>query len=458
MKLRAHLLERGRPMSDITASVDVYCGSGEQIIRWIGVTACCRLAEAKGELVQAFVPQSVLDSHHNVLDVEVIVNEVLEDGDEVFVEYSSGPRQFTVKWEGRPVSPRFTWGEGAPVDGGIDAWLEALDISRLPNLDQAVGIQNQALTEDIQPLRMQIKLAHDVLKKYAGILQLVFVFYTSSGESNEKAIHCDFINPTNFRGFCKGAKLISDAFNPQQADSVFQQVLGCSPRAQEARGRGPPSECDLADFLLLIVLLAADKFSREEGFLQAAPLQMKVEQLIKHNVIDFVVPKIQESLAGFRAALTPAVEALLDRASDLLRATLDSVVFKRTKKSRLTGSQVDVKYLVQHMQRWGVMQQIPQSVLPACWAFAATREVDDVAADPTKVTLKHTPVALTHSEFPRFMFATIREMYSAARTEEPIEKYLAAQFDNIFRASGAMAQRAGLGGADEGPDDGPQDG
>ena len=38
--------------------------------------------------------QSVLSSDGTAMDVDVVINEVLDSGDEVFVEYGSGPCQY----------------------------------------------------------------------------------------------------------------------------------------------------------------------------------------------------------------------------------------------------------------------------------------------------------------------------------------------------------------------------
>ena len=53
---------------------------------------------------QKYVPQGVLSSKGVVYDPDTVLNEVLEDGDSVTVEYSSGPQAFTTRWEGRPLT------------------------------------------------------------------------------------------------------------------------------------------------------------------------------------------------------------------------------------------------------------------------------------------------------------------------------------------------------------------
>lgn len=57
---------------------------------------CCELLMVStygGVLLH--VLQSVLSSEGVPMDVDVVLNEMLETGDEVFVEYGDGPEQYT---------------------------------------------------------------------------------------------------------------------------------------------------------------------------------------------------------------------------------------------------------------------------------------------------------------------------------------------------------------------------
>ena len=59
MKIVAHLLPQGAAsnMSSVTRTVEINCGSGEQILRWLGVTACLRMAYDLDFLMGQYVPQ-----------------------------------------------------------------------------------------------------------------------------------------------------------------------------------------------------------------------------------------------------------------------------------------------------------------------------------------------------------------------------------------------------------------
>ncbi len=50
-----------------------------------------------GEVYGRYVPQSVNNKDGQPLDVDIVVNEIFNDGDELFVEFSSGPVPYKVR-------------------------------------------------------------------------------------------------------------------------------------------------------------------------------------------------------------------------------------------------------------------------------------------------------------------------------------------------------------------------
>jgi hypothetical protein len=58
MKIVAHLLPVGSHIhSAVTHSLEVSCGSGDQILRWLAAAACHRMAYDNDALMGSFVPQ-----------------------------------------------------------------------------------------------------------------------------------------------------------------------------------------------------------------------------------------------------------------------------------------------------------------------------------------------------------------------------------------------------------------
>lgn len=57
-------------------ALDMPCGAGEQIVRWLAHAACLRLAYEKRDLAKRFVPQAVIGRDGAVLDAEHVLKEV----------------------------------------------------------------------------------------------------------------------------------------------------------------------------------------------------------------------------------------------------------------------------------------------------------------------------------------------------------------------------------------------
>jgi hypothetical protein len=55
---------------------DMPCGTGDQLIRWLGQAACLRLAYEKRDIATRFVPQAVLSKDGVVLDADHVIKEV----------------------------------------------------------------------------------------------------------------------------------------------------------------------------------------------------------------------------------------------------------------------------------------------------------------------------------------------------------------------------------------------
>lgn len=56
-----------------------------------------RMSASAGEVYGRYVPQSITTKDGQPLDVDIVVNEIFNDGDELFVEYSSGPMPYRVR-------------------------------------------------------------------------------------------------------------------------------------------------------------------------------------------------------------------------------------------------------------------------------------------------------------------------------------------------------------------------
>lgn len=66
----SHLIPLQPP--NTVANVNVHCGTGEQVVRWLGYVACSQLSYLLGETPGRYVPQAVLAADGRVLDVDYV--------------------------------------------------------------------------------------------------------------------------------------------------------------------------------------------------------------------------------------------------------------------------------------------------------------------------------------------------------------------------------------------------
>lgn len=57
----------------------------------------------RGSQPNRYLPQAILDSKGNPLDPHIVLNELVNDGDELNIEYSDGPLAFTTRYAGKAV-------------------------------------------------------------------------------------------------------------------------------------------------------------------------------------------------------------------------------------------------------------------------------------------------------------------------------------------------------------------
>ncbi len=62
---------------------------------------CCisqgKPSVAAGDVHGCYIPQAVLNKEGQVLDADVVINQLLADGEDVFVEYGDGPAAFRAR-------------------------------------------------------------------------------------------------------------------------------------------------------------------------------------------------------------------------------------------------------------------------------------------------------------------------------------------------------------------------
>ena len=94
--VQVHMSALGSGLA-VDDTVDLFCGEGEQILQWIGYAACSRLAYKRGEVYGRYVPQAINNRDGQPLDINIVINEIFNDGDEVYTEFSNGPVPYRVR-------------------------------------------------------------------------------------------------------------------------------------------------------------------------------------------------------------------------------------------------------------------------------------------------------------------------------------------------------------------------
>ena len=118
------------------SSVEIECGAGEQILRWIGFTACARLAMDESNVMGIYIPRSISDKHGTLLDPNFVVNEVVKDQQTLVVEFGDGPEAYSAHDAYDPVAdaagaasaPGTAPGQ-LPQPESWSQWLESMDLS-----------------------------------------------------------------------------------------------------------------------------------------------------------------------------------------------------------------------------------------------------------------------------------------------------------------------------------------
>ena len=100
--------------------------------------------------------------------------QLLSDGDEVFVEYGSGPKAFTSRWEGRPPTPDFVWDGDGVVLPPHNIWLDNMDLTH-EGLHELVD--KEIKDTDPEALAKDLAAVKALLKQHAGSLQACFLFF-----------------------------------------------------------------------------------------------------------------------------------------------------------------------------------------------------------------------------------------------------------------------------------------
>mmetsp|Transcript_2579 Transcript_2579/g.4376 ORF Transcript_2579/g.4376 Transcript_2579/m.4376 type:complete len:436 (+) Transcript_2579:107-1414(+) len=432
MRIKVHMSQAGSGLT-VDDTVDLYCGEGEQILQWVGYTTCARLAYKRGDVYGRYVPQSVSNKDGQAQDIDIVVNEIFADNDEVFVEYSNGPMPFRVRWEGRPRTPPFKWGEQGELLPPHDTWLTDLNLRR-EGLDTLV--EPDVINADPGLLEKDLQKTKELLMNHAGALQMLF--YSQSAEGATGGDQLGQITLPQFRGLMAAAKAVTPRFLPERIDEIFTNVA-TSPHtlARKVDNKSGVSMFDLLDFMIAVIYVAHARFLAENPS-QASyqQLSFKLLTLFRETFAVHSFPEITKRLIKFEPAVNNmAAGILLKRGRRLVEQTLDTCQLKRVRSAAV---KVDLRWLCTHLQRWNLLGRdfnLQELVNIAIFA-------KQTSADPEKFVLHPQPLEYNYSEFERLLLGIAWLVYTTKKKGEAFEEFLGETLDAIFRRAGVLVEVA----------------
>mmetsp|Transcript_25674 Transcript_25674/g.35459 ORF Transcript_25674/g.35459 Transcript_25674/m.35459 type:complete len:438 (-) Transcript_25674:64-1377(-) len=433
MRVKVSLVSYGHGAEQ--AQVYIECGSGEQVLRWLAYTACSRLAYLRGDTPNMYVPQSVLSQDGTLNDPDTVLNEILEDGSSITVEFSSGPEAFKSRWEGRPRTPPFQWGEEGEIGASEHEWLEEMDLRAL-GVDKLVS--QDLISQNPAALQQDLAATKDVLRQYAGGLQALYKYYETLKEDDYRAL--DKMSLDQFRALMQDAKVTTDMFKSIHVDECFsksQDVVVTRTDKKPTRETASLLAMTIQEFFVCVIWVAGAKYKMAlEG---PSWGYSELSQKVSHLITDYLFPNLgnalTERLKAFDAAITPNSTLLLKKGRRLTEQTLDSCQLRRIASSE---RRLDVKYLCTHLKKWNILgsKGIDVGVLAIILLFAKHPD-----PDINKMELKKHPLEVNYDEFERLLLALAFKMYmSEENSDEPFEEYLGETLDDIYKKAGVLVE------------------
>uniref|UniRef100_A0A383WE37 Uncharacterized protein n=1 Tax=Tetradesmus obliquus TaxID=3088 RepID=A0A383WE37_TETOB len=428
MRLKVLMAPLGAGQTEQVA-LDVFCGQGQQILRWLAYAACAQLAYKRSEALGKYVPQTVLSKDGNVLDVDLVLSEAVSDQDEVLVEYSDGPTAFRTRWEGRPKSPPLSWNDaGSEAEPSPTAWLEELDLVA----EGLAALQEPSEQQDAAAAESSLSRVREVLLQHAGALQMLFLLYTCEASTPVDAIHR--MTLPQFKAMLHAAKVTSSSLPPEKLDELFTAVQA-SKGAVSRKGQTPSNTAgfDLADFMVALVHVAYVRFSAESFTTGPSntPLSTKLLSMLQDCIFAHLFPELQRRVEKLSSAVTPPAQALLRKGRRLTEQVLERCQIRRVRSRVL---RVDVRYVAKHLQRWGLLGKeftLPELAPVIIFAKQASTE-------PYKFEQHAQPLALDYDEFERLLLGLALLQARVRKRVDAFDEVLGELLDSVYKKAGVL--------------------
>eukprot|EP00899_Mesostigma_viride_P028531 jgi/Mesvir1/8863/Mv02758-RA.1 len=415
----------------VEQQVPIQCGAGDQILRWLAYVACARLSYYRGDVMGLYVPQAVLTADGSVQDVDTVLSEVFDDGDEVFVEYGTGPEAFTARWEGRPATPRFLWGANMGQEDKSGDLVASLDL-RHYGVDKLLG--EQVPSNSAIAMEEALASVKTVLAEHAGALQGLFQYYERRAGKHPKDY--DIMNLDDFRNLMLDARVTTERFPASVLDECFIVQAGGGMRKggkEVIKGK----LLQLHEFFVACIQVAAAKYQLglENAGWGYGELHQKLQALVTECLYPHLAPPLTHLLCVFEAAVTPKTMAIMKKGRKLTEQTLNACKLKRV--ATVEGiSRLDLKHLAVNLERWGIMPaQLDASTLGLMALFAVNEN-----AEVQKFPLRMHPLQLDCNAFEKLLLALSYHLHKRADSGTPFSEAAVGEFLSfVYSKAGALA-------------------
>ncbi|CAD7696587.1 unnamed protein product [Ostreobium quekettii] len=362
------------------------------------------------------------------MDADIVLNELFSDGAELCVEYSDGPVAYRARWEGRPKTPPFKWGNDGEEVPAHDAWLAELDL-RLEGLEALVS--PELVKKDESHGETDLAAVKSLLVQYAGGLQAAFLYYECDGQKPPDTMGRMIM--TQFRALMQASKAVTPKFTPEKVDEIFTTVATGSRSLERKVDATGASTFDLIDFFLAIVHTAYHRYACESGEDMASysPLSSKLQTLMSDCFSARVFPELSKKMEKFKEAFTTGTDMLLKKGRRLTEHTLASCQLKRVKSVEV---RVGLKYLCNHLARWNLLGREFSLQDLAYFTIAAKQQSDN----PEEFELQPQPLDLNANEFERLLLFMAHYMYRMKKKHEPFEEFLGETLDEVYKKSNVL--------------------
>jgi len=372
--------------------VEVECGAGEQLVRWLGIVATQRAMPLIECHPGAYLPQCVRGKDGTVLDADVVVNRIFEDGKECVVEYGKGPRMFTVAWKGRPPTPD---PEAQPVVTEPDEWLQNLDMA-------STGLQ-RVVADEKNPEEV-LQGIKDAFIEYAGPIFTSFSAFDMTGDV--ETFLPGLISMDNYRVFAKETEVLSQSFAQGHVDEAFRLCHMQDDSEAEAEASKSAVFMTLEQFFISLVHLSHKKLDQEmDG--RPGGYGTQADQFVKFLDL-YILPWLERKMAPTLREMqshesNPAVEAVLSKWGKQIMQTQEACMLKRVRTGRMLTTIQDV---MTSMRKWGFLPvQISVDMVCTMSIFAIQDQQLLTEDDLMLLKLAHVPMEFGPDQFRKLMFA-----------------------------------------------------